>query len=693
MLLKALYDYAQKHQLFDSLPLQKRTVHFLIPLSADGTLRGDYLVPLFHTSARGKDELGQEHMMPRFPGENNGGKAYFLAESTIAVLGCDKDTGRCLPAPTDSKMKNPTKAFVHFWKQIEEAYSATQDSRLNAILSFRNKYISQDDKTISCNAPLIVVEKDKDKKDRLYGNIGQGKKLALKTATIAFQIDGSPFTLEDPDDPLRDYWFHHFAREAFADPDDDEEGGAGNGPASATICLITGETGQPVARSHNPKIRGVPRIENNKIRPSNARLVSFNTEFPAFSSYGFIQGENAPVSPKAAALYALGVNHLLDDNDTHFSVGTVAFCFWAKHSESVVRKVNHLLNNPDPTAVRRFLEMPFEGITDREIIQRDRLYSVALSCPNKGRIAVDYWIDRPLEESINSFSKWWADLSIAPFGRPREAGGLPLSLRSLARTSLGLSRLSPKERGSADQRLIRCRIVQLYMAAFEALRLPLTLLKPVLDEFHSALVKDGDDGPTYPFDQSRFALMKLILIRNRKEGGFMPTYELADTPDPAYNCGRLLAVLEALQRRSRLAGKEGEDRKAIKRIGAGVIARFYGTASSAPCMVFPLLLKLSCHHMSKLEKGNDKDRAAARSIEGLKTDLMARFQAEPNSGKAPVFPRLLNLEDQGKFALGFYQQKAHDLEQYRKYKESLGREGSDIAEADTEEDAGTDSTL
>ena len=164
----------------------------------------------------------------------------------------------------------------------------------------------------------------------------------------------------------------------------------------------------------------------------------------------------------------------------------------------------------------------------------------------------------------------------------------------------------------------------------------------------------------------------------------MPTYELADTLDPAYNCGVLLAILGSLQKRSLLAGKEGNERKATRKIKAGIIERYYGSASSSPSLVFPLLLRLSRHHLSKLQKGNDKDMSAATSIENQKAKLLSKFMPEPNA-TCPVFPKFLTLEEQGKFALGFYQQKAYDLEQYRKFKESQGKTGSDIAELDTEE--------
>lgn len=127
----------------------------------------------------------------------------------------------------------------------------------------------------------------------------------------------------------------------------------------------------------------------------------------------------------------------------------------------------------------------------------------------------------------------------------------------------------------------------------------------------------------------------------------MPTYALADTPDPAYNLGRLLAVFENLQ----------DKYHNYERKGAGIVERYYGTASSAPASAFPLLCRLARHHLSKLKKGEEKDKAAAYAIEKDITEIFSKFQPTV-TGQPPVFPRILTLEDQGKFALGFYQQKA-----------------------------------
>ena len=124
----------------------------------------------------------------------------------------------------------------------------------------------------------------------------------------------------------------------------------------------------------------------------------------------------------------------------------------------------------------------------------------------------------------------------------------------------------------------------------------------------------------------------------------MPIYELADTPDSAYNLGRLLAVFESLQDKYHNYEKKGP----------GVVERYYAAASSAPASAFPILCRLARHHLSKVRREDEKE---AYWIEKRITEIMSKFQSA-SLGEPPVFPRVLTLEAQGRFALGFYQQKA-----------------------------------
>jgi len=184
------------------------------------------------------------------------------------------------------------------------------------------------------------------------------------------------------------------------------------------------------------------------------------------------------------------------------------------------------------------------------------------------------------------------------------------------------------------------------------------MLEPVLAVFRSALVTDSKTKPKYPFSQSRFALLKLILIRN-STGGFMPKSHLADTDDPAYNLGRLLMVFSKLQKAAHKSDSDAEQDGGLK--GPGVVERYYAEASSAPATAFPTLCKLHQHHLRKLEQKGEKGRKQAEVFRNKIGDILAMFSASGTRADGrPEFPRQLPLEAQGRFALGFYQQRTHD---------------------------------
>jgi CRISPR-associated protein Csd1 len=257
---------------------------------------------------------------------------------------------------------------------------------------------------------------------------------------------------------------------------------------------------------------------------------------------------------------------------------------------------------------------------------------------NAGRVVVRSWLREPLDEAVEHFAEWFRDLEIVQFyvanEADEEATSSPYSLFRLAAAGVRDGK-ELKHKGEL--------IGQLYRAALEGLSPPIALLKPVLDELTSALVKQD---PMRPWSNpSRFALIKLILKRHpRKE--FVPMSHLADTSDAAYNLGRLFAILSRLQ--------DAAHEYQLK--GAGVIERYYSGASTAPATVFGLLLRLHNHHLRKLEQQGDRGARAASAIRGKIAEVIGKFAAD--HGQPPAFPRILTLEQQGRFALGFYQQEA-----------------------------------
>ena len=107
-----------------------------------------------------------------------------------------------------------------------------------------------------------------------------------------------------------------------------------------------------------------------------------------------------------------------------------------------------------------------------------------------------------------------------------------------------------------------------------------------------------------------------------------------DHPQPAYHCGRLMAMLAALQYR------------ALGDVGAGVVQRYYASASSTPALVLGRLIRTAQFHLDKL------DRGLARWHEGRIADTWGRIRDD--------VPPTLDLEGQTVFALGYYQQIAAD---------------------------------
>ena len=132
----------------------------------------------------------------------------------------------------------------------------------------------------------------------------------------------------------------------------------------------------------------------------------------------------------------------------------------------------------------------------------------------------------------------------------------------------------------------------------------------------------------------RAALIKAILVRNTRFY-YPDKLEVAvsldlQNPNIGYRLGRLFAVLERAQE------------LASPGLNATIRDRFYGSASATPVTAFPYLLKLKNHHLNKLATGQ------VIWLENLIAQILEA---------ATHFPPTLSLDDQGRFAIGYYHQR------------------------------------
>jgi CRISPR-associated protein Csd1 len=686
MILQALYDFARHTRtrhgatLHESPEFDSRFIPWLIRITSSGDFEGfDQLMTSVEPGLR------FEKLPRTIEPKDSGMIAEFLVEDATTVFGLGEN-------PLKSMKDRARRKHQCFWRRIEDAAKDLNHTGLQAILRWRQRFTRPAPIVNPVFEPYQMPGSRSAPKEQWLAVTTANERLPLHfrpnmSIDATFAVDGE-FMVCDP--ALLEWWTKWFGGWLQM-----HEAACIKARGGGRVCTVIGISDAPISNSHRPKIK------SRFVQSFGATLASADSD--SFHSYGLSRqhaeipgikkGPDASysnVSVRAAISYCRALNYLLDCEDHHIDVGPVTACFWARQTPTAAHTFQRLLGTAHPELASRFLQAPFAADLDR-----DRLHAIVLT-GNAGRIVVRHWSDQKLSAAVEHFRKWWDDLQIVSLFPETEKSSnarrtaptevpSPFTILNLARASL--RRTSDQN----DDKLVSEHIVQLFRAALEGTALPLIMLKHVLDEFYAALVKDDPNDKTkrtYPFSHSRFALIKLILIRNKElprlsEGEAAGFAQLAETSDAAYNSGRLLAVLEALQNRSRVAGMSNAERARANRSGAGVIERYYGRASTAPALALPSLLDLSRHHLSKLQNSNDADKKAAAALEHCKFEILSRLKADAEPRNAPPeFPKRLDVARQGRFAIGFYHQKASILERIRMDCEVPGYEGDVISDPD-----------
>lgn len=401
-----------------------------------------------------------------------------------------------------------------------------------------------------------------------------------------------------------------------------EDEGGGGAPLAA--CLVTGDIA-PIARLH-PAIKGVIGAQS-----SGASIVSFNLD--AFTSYGKSQGYNAPVSEQAAFAYTAALNHLLRRGEHHrqnLQVGDTTVVFWAEaddtaHAERAESTFAALLNPVETDAseaakVRRVLDGVAKGRpmsdVDPALAPGTQMFVLGLA-PNASRLSIRFWLVDTFGDLVQRLVRHEQDLRIEPQPWKTAPSAWRLALAT-----------APSRDGRAKSDDIAPQLAgELLRAILTGGRYPASLLGNVLMRMRA----DGDVSGV------RVAICKAVLSRNRHLHGSeqeVPVSLDKESTQAGYRLGRLFAALEYVQR-SALGGQ----------VNATIRDRYYGAASATPASIFPVLLRNTQNHFAKLRKERPGQAV------NLERDIR-----EIVAGLPEQFPRSLRIEDQGRFAIGYYHQ-------------------------------------
>lgn len=388
-----------------------------------------------------------------------------------------------------------------------------------------------------------------------------------------------------------------------------ERASAAEGPLGR--CLVTGALA-PVARIH-PVIKGPP------FPGTGAKLVACDKA--PFCSHHLDAGENASVSELAAQRYAAALNHLLErDGERRRSAATIdadtVVAFWTREQSEAPKLLLSLFDPvPKPRDAADSVEAVWRGIRP-VTFDPTPFYAVTLSA-NSARVVVRDWLETTAAALKQNLERWFGDLHLAhgePDGEPEPMPLVPM-LRALQAT--------PGAQG--DKRGLPVGLAtRVFRAAVQGAPLPLSLLPAALARVR---LPPREREDTRFVLRARVGIIKAVLRRRGREEITVALDE--NNNDVPYLLGRLFAALENLQAR------------ALGDINATIRDRYFGAASATPALVFPRLLRTSVHHASKIDN---------RWPEPLKAKILDRLPAA-------AFPPVLDLEQQGLFAIGYYHQR------------------------------------
>ena len=268
--------------------------------------------------------------------------------------------------------------------------------------------------------------------------------------------------------------------------------------------------------------------------------------------------------------------------------------------------------------VREAMEIIAKGrsatLNGVDVIPGTKVYILGLS-PNAARLSVRFWLFDTLGHLAENLLEHERDCRVEPL-----PWKIPPSINRLL-----VNTVAALEKWDNIPPLLAGEVARAVLAGTPY---PRTLLANAIMRLRA-----GDD----PATGWHAAVIRAVLTRSY---GGAPMGLSTTEENPGYRLGRLFAVLEEAQER------------ALGRVNASIRDRYFGAASATPASVFPLLLRGVQNHLGKLRKD---EPGSAQSVEIKLGEIMG--------GIATDLPKTLKLEDQGRFAIGYYHQRS---ERFRK---------------------------
>ena len=396
-------------------------------------------------------------------------------------------------------------------------------------------------------------------------------------------------------------------------------------------CLLSGAKNLPIARTHT-LIKGV-RGSNT----TGATIAGFN--FKAVESYGKSQSYNSPVSEQAMFEYTTALNMLLKSPKNRLFIGDTTCVFWNEQEiggqiDDTMRallagleeeeEAGAALDQKSAGRTANILKRSQQGLyVDETFLQahnETKVYILGLA-PNVARLSVRFWYSDTYGQFVRHLEAHQRDLAlVAPFAKM-----LPPSINDILKAAAALGKLENVPNTLENG---------LFTAVMENGPYPQGLYQAMLSRLRAEcgrpLEEDKDAWKNNRTLYIRAAMLKAHLNRksrilgDHKEEITVSLNE--ESQSIGYQLGRAFAVLEAIQKDANGA--------------ANIREKYFQSASATPAAVFGRLLGLAQHHLAKSGDKYSNDKLLERIL-----------------NRIDELPKTLDMEEQGRFILGYYHQR------------------------------------
>ena len=597
MILKALYDYYHRCENLPTPGMEEKEIGFLIVISQAGKF-------IRFEDCRIDNKHARTYLVKKHVGRSSAAVANYLYDNSAYTLGISE-------RKEISKLKEKLEKFNHTpetendFEKLKENFEKKQkicfEKEQKYFDTFKEKVYSIHDVLPNNSDLQAVFNFYKQGRNVIIEEIQKDslweeikKNLSKSYSTFSFRIEGDTKIVAEKKELL-----------LLEDEKEDKD---------AKLCLITGHQGALVDTTTATMIPG---------SQATAKLVAFQVN-SGYDSYGKTKCSNAPISKEAEFAYTTALNTMLGkDSHNKFRVGNRTFLFWASSKDEAAQQAEESLFDllgfsedqvDDPNAkieqVRKVFSAIYSGSLKTSM--DDRFYILGLA-PNSARIAVVYWSETSLKDFANKILKHFEDMEVID-GRKEKKPYMGIKDMLSAVTLNG-------KQSEATPNLPEAVIKSI----FQGLSYPYTLLSACIRRLRA---ESGDKGGVRI---SRIAILKAYLNRINDNNKKIEVMLDKDNTNQGYLCGRLFAVLDRIQ----------EDANNLNSIRE----RYMNAASSTPASVFATILNLSSHHSENLSNEGKKV-----FYEKIKQEIIDKISSDG-------FPAHLDLQDQGRFFVGYYHQR------------------------------------